>query len=46
MEFKNIYGIKTNFVQYNDIIKSIRTFATKSNVKCNKKMLYQIYQYI
>ena len=46
MELKNIYGIKTNFVQYNGIIKSIRTFATKSNVKCNKKMLYQIYQYI
>ena len=35
-EFKNIYGIKkNNFIQYNGIIKSIKTFSIKSNVNCN-----------
>ena len=42
IEFKSIYGIKTNFIQYNGVIKSIKTFATKSTVNWNKRMLYPI----
>ena len=49
-EFKNIYGIKTNFIQYNGLINCIRSFLNKYDIipsrKCTRPIIPHIYSYI
>ena len=38
-EFKNKYNIKTNFVEFNGIIKAIKSFAIKNKINIGNKKL-------
>ena len=39
-EFKKIYNVKTNFLQFNGIIQTTKTFAQKNNIIMNNKKMH------
>ena len=42
LEFKNIFHVKTNFIQYQGIVNAIKSFANKNNITFNKKCISPI----
>ena len=41
-EFKNIFHVKTNFIQYQGIVNAIKSFANKNNITFNTKCISPI----